>query len=553
MSRDIAIHDIKFGDIDARSEILARDIGRRQLFLDSFYVPSTVPISELISGDKFLIVGPKGSGKTAFLRYMQHTLSVKTEGASRFIVFRDDVTAQDRDKLASMSQFRVYDNPTVEPTEEQWADCLSAWQIFIHREIVEAIESTPGLCAITPDIGNYIKIVRAFFSNFKTSGFKSMLQKITKGKVKIGAFGQGLEAEAEFVDKHGNLDVSEFARYCDACLRKLYFDETRADARINIFFDEVNITFVSGATFKRDAILIRDLIAACGKMNSFFAENKISIFIYTALRSEVVDSVEGSVRELQKWVDDWAVQIDWVLPSGDYDKQPIVELLRRRITANIKRLKGANEEVGKVDIYDYFESKIAGHSAAAFIVFETWGRPRDLVRMLTLAARHVGREDKFTSSAFEASFTEYSRSCWEEKHDELNSKYSQSEIESIKRVLTNFSSVFSRKEIEARISFSRNNDSRSNQFFSGRNVDVVLEDLFKVGVLGNILKTKFGKNRPTYLYMGHRNFDPHEIMCVHRSLFRELNLEALHARSEGALKAIGSTNTRANGRRPPKG
>ena len=81
-----------------------------------------------------------------------------------------------------MSNFRVYDDPTGVESDEQWVDCLSAWQIFIHREIVEAIGGTPGLCGVTPEIANYMKLVRAFFSNFKTSGFKSMLQKITKGK-----------------------------------------------------------------------------------------------------------------------------------------------------------------------------------------------------------------------------------------------------------------------------------------------------------------------------------------------------------------------------------
>jgi hypothetical protein len=210
---------------------------------------------------------------------------------------------------------------------------------------------------------------------------------------------------------------------------------------------------------------------------------------------------------------------------GDYERQPIIELLRKRISANVNRISGSKTPAPRVDLSDYFDAKIAGHAYSAFLVFETWGRPRDLVRILTLAAKHVDREGKFSTKSFENSFTEYSRSCWEEKHDELNSKYSQSEIETIKRLMTSYQPTFSRTELDARIAFTRSNDSRSNHFFSGRNIDVVLEDLFKVGVLGNILRTKTGKSRPAYLYMGHRNFDTRDIMCVHRSLWRELSLE----------------------------
>lgn len=558
MAREIAVADIKFGDIDARSEILARDTSKRQLFLDSFFVPPSVPMQEVWSGDRFLVVGPKGSGKTAFLRFLENRLDHETEGASRFIVFRDDVSTQDRDKLAEMSKFRLYSNEGDQSglDEDIPMDYLNAWEIFIHREIAEAISSKPDLCGVTPEIGKYIKLVRSFFTSFKTSGFRSLLMKFTKGRIKVGMLGQSLEAEAEFIDKHGNLDVSEFARYCRHALTGLHFNSQKKSPRINIFFDEVNINFVTGASFKRNASIIRDLVSACGVLNSFFSEHQIPIYIYTALRSEVVDSVEGSVRELQKWVDDKAVQINWILPSVDYAKQPLIGLIKQRITGNLKRLHRRGENIPDVNLHDYFETKIMGHPLAAFIIFDTWGRPRDLVRMLSIAASRVPREGRFSTDAFAATHIEYSRSCWEEKKDELNSKYSQTEVETMKRVLTGFKSVFSRVELDARVNFQCNNDPRANQFFHGRNVDVWLEDLFKVGVLGNILKTRQNKNRPAYLYLGHRNFNSNEIMCVHRSLWGELGLE-LEAermmRAESGRKTDKNFRHVASSRRPPRG
>lgn len=526
MAKTFSVSKIDFGDIDARSEILSRDPVKRNRFLEAFCIPKSVNINEVLNGDRFLIVGPKGSGKTALLRYLSNKLEKASESHSRFIVFRDDITEQDREKIVALSDVRLYEPETLETDESnETLDCLNAWQLFIHREIAHVVKSKNDLVGVTPEIAKYIELLNRFFGSFKTSGFKQLLQKINKGKIKLFGAGAGLEAEVEFFDKHGNVDVSELVRYCNSVARTFDFNALKNKARINIFFDEVNISFVSGKNFRRNAILVRDLVAACAKLNSIFAEDRIPIYVYTALRTEVVESVEGSVRELQKLVDDKAVHISWVTGIGSNENQPLIELLRRRIFANLKHYEAGPRRLEEVLLDDFFAKKIYGHRNSSFLIYETWGRPRDLVRMLSLASGHLGGSLIFTQASFESSLTEYSQACWEEKSDELNSKYSLSEIESIKRILTKFEPTFSRIQLEARISHKSANDSRVNQFVSGRNIEVVLEDLYKVGVLGNILKTREGGNRPAYLYTGHRNFTSDEIMCVHRSLWRELGLE----------------------------
>lgn len=526
MSKIIKASDLVFGDIDARHEILARDETKRNLFLDSFVLPRSLLEADLISGEKFLIHGPKGSGKTAFLRHPHHTLDKNDHSYSRFIVFRDDVTPQDRQKITELSQFRVYENHDDEQNGDELADCLSAWQLFIHREIASVIQRSNDLCAKTNDVKNYIKLMNSVFAQYKTSGFKKILQSVTKGRIKLQAFNQGIEAEAEFIDKHGNIDVSEFVRYCNEVIASLDFNSLLKNPRINIFFDELNISFVSGVEFRRNAVLIRDLVAACGVINARCSENGIPIYVYTAIRSEVADSVEGSVRELKKWIDDKSVNMDWIVPHADYQNQPLIDLLKKRIAANEKRILALNSLPPYVTLEKYFEMKIGNFTLFEYLTFETWGRPRDLVRMLSAASKVLQGDEKFGESSFFRSRGNYSKSCWLEKQDELNAKYSQTMIATITRLLSGFSATFSRGEFESRVSFQSNNDSRSKQFFDGRNLDAFLEDLFKVGVIGNIIKLRNGRNRPSYLYMGHANFDSHDIMCVHRSLWSELRITA---------------------------
>lgn len=535
------ISKIEFGSIDARNEIITRSESKKKLFLDSFVLPPSFKFSELLDGEKYLICGPKGSGKTAFLRYLHSSVTTSDADLSRFIVFRDEVTGQQADKLFALSRLRVYDGD--EASEEvEYSDCMSAWQLFIHREIAFVISRNGDKIAKTNDVKTYIQILNSVFTQFKTSAFKKMLQSINRGKIKVNAFVGTIEAEVEFIDRHGNLDVAEFVRFCNAVTYDLDFSSELHNPRINIFFDELNINFVSGKEFKRNAVLIRDLVAACGSMNLKFAENNVPIYIYTAIRTEVVDSIESNVRELRKWIDDKAVHLDWIRNGIDYSEQPIMQLLQRRIAANEKRENSSGEVPKNVDLTLYFERDVRGYPFHNFLIFETWGRPRDIVRLLTLASQYVEKGKKFSTRAFELCTNEYSRGCWEEKKDELNTKYSQSMIESIRKLLMGLKTRFTRQDLDARISFQMKNDPRTKQFFHGRNIDLFLEDLFKVGVIGSLVKTRKG-HMPAFQYMGHTNFDPNERMCVHNSLWRELNIDV--SKQSGPL-AKGLSKKRKN-------
>ena len=423
---------IKFGDIDARHEILARDPSKRRLFLDAFFVPDEQQLNDMRLGEKFIIIGPKGCGKTAYLRFLHHSLDENKNSKSKFILFRDDVTSQDREKILPNSKLRLYDNGDDDENSE-FVDCVASWQLFIHREIAEIL-SRSAMCAKTSDVINYIGIIERFFANNQGAKFRGLLSRIKKGRAKLGP--AGMELEAEFVDQEGNVDISEMVRYCNGVVSNLHFDSELKDSRINIFFDEINISFVSGSDFKRNAILIRDLVSACGIMNTIFAERNLPIYIYTAIRSDVVDSVEGSVRELKKWVDDKGVYLDWYTSGIDYKDQPIIQLLKKRIQANEKSLDPTFSK--EIILENYFEKKISDRPIADFLIFESWARPRDLVRLLGEAAKFVSKGSKFNANSFQKSKSTYSLGSWEEKKDELNSKYAQGDIDNIKRILTGF-------------------------------------------------------------------------------------------------------------------
>jgi hypothetical protein len=62
---------LKFGNIDARYEVITRDPLTLEHFRESFVSPSGITIEEFLRGKRFFIYGMKGAGKTAFLRYLR--------------------------------------------------------------------------------------------------------------------------------------------------------------------------------------------------------------------------------------------------------------------------------------------------------------------------------------------------------------------------------------------------------------------------------------------------------------------------------------------------
>lgn len=67
MCKKLPLKDLFFGKTDAYNELL--ECGPEQ-FARSFWRNDTYDINEFLSGTKYYIYGDKGTGKTAFLKYL---------------------------------------------------------------------------------------------------------------------------------------------------------------------------------------------------------------------------------------------------------------------------------------------------------------------------------------------------------------------------------------------------------------------------------------------------------------------------------------------------
>ena len=100
MASNLILKNIYFGKTDAKNELNENTPEQRKNFKDTFLLPAQFNLSDFVEGKKYFIYGLKGTGKTAFLRYLSIYIEddlkkAKTEGGSLFAGLDGDDDEED--------------------------------------------------------------------------------------------------------------------------------------------------------------------------------------------------------------------------------------------------------------------------------------------------------------------------------------------------------------------------------------------------------------------------------------------------------------------------
>jgi Cdc6-like AAA superfamily ATPase len=125
MNERLPLKSLHFGEIDASIEL---KFGNETYFLDAFSVPHDLNKSAFIHGSKFFILGLKGTGKTALMRYLSREF-VSTNRHTKFIIFKHDVSEDERAHLERLSGITVASDQT---TVLDVADFEDAWMLYCY-------------------------------------------------------------------------------------------------------------------------------------------------------------------------------------------------------------------------------------------------------------------------------------------------------------------------------------------------------------------------------------------------------------------------------------
>lgn len=477
----LKLKEINLGSIDAKNEIISNSPDEINRFRESFVTPPSLAIEKFIKSQKYFIVGLKGTGKTALLRYVSLKLEETENSLSNYVLFKSDVD-EDLRKDFSKAARGVQ---VVEENSEDFDgdDFESVWRWFIYRKIASILqEKLAQPFQDNRNLSSFIALVSSE-SSTKTdgSGFMRLIPQIRRGTIEISNSPKlGLEFDW---DENGRAKVNfnQIVRKADHA-----FDNLDPETmRLNIFFDELELSYTNKKQHQRDARLIRDLIITIERLNSISKKKGYPLCLYAAIRSEVLNAVDSLGKEINKPITDFGSVIQWNRPGLDGTQQPILNIIVQRIN-NARSESGMNTLTPENLWAEYFPEKIHGQKPQNYILHNSWYRPRDVVRLLLTIQDQYPDEESFTLQGVEAVRKSYSAASWVELTEELKSKYKPLEINGIKYLFYGYKQISNLSELTTRSENVSADHEETKQLLERINLRNILKDLFRIGIIGNI-------------------------------------------------------------------
>lgn len=511
---NIKIKDMYLGKIDGYNEFL--EYGQdtcKELF---FEFPN-ISISKLLDGSTYYVFGNKGTGKTMLLKYLESkVLENPDTNFTEFIRFKKDVDSEQRNQLKRASVPTNEFEEVIEkdiPTDIS-LNCTLAWQVYLINVIVNRLIETK--CGVFDrNTNNWKKLCQliklVYGENNNSSGLKRIVPKMKRGNIELNLSSVGKTTlEFEWADeKKKTVPFSYIAKQ----IIELFSNQTPSNSNMYIFIDELELSLKKNKTYKRDITLIRDLIFAIEYLRDICRSKKYNVFLIAAVRSEVYKNIISKGMEINKTVLDFGVTISWEKKGGDIRQHPLLKMLEKRIHFSEKKLCIPETK----DIWkSYFVSTIGESKLPIenYLLDQTWYKPRDIIRLFAIIQKQYGDRDFFDQEIFETVRKPYSEESWIEFEEELTAKYSDTEVEGIKKSLTGITLPFKvndfQKSIEGKVDFYDEVEALSKN----KKPSQILRDLYEIGIIGN-----YGDN-PRFTFKGDTDIDPLMPITIHYPLIR---------------------------------
>lgn len=512
------LKNINFGDVDAKNEILKQNRAGERDFFESYSIPEKIDISEYLRGTKFFVLGLKGTGKTALLRYM-HDKVENNKCISEMILFKSHITEEDRQKLSKGAGYEIISIDNV-PSFIQ--DFKESWKWLIYQRIASKLH----LAKLDDKHANKLYSLTGVKENKVTSTLGALFSRISSGNLKFSGEALGVAIELgigiESDKTSGEVSLSSVNRACASLLNQI-----ELTSPLYLLFDELELFFQTKDQFDRDRRIIRDLVFSISSINADSAESGRKIYLISSLRTEVLHSILELGHEIGRDVDDYGDRLDWSNGKSSPD-HPLLRLIGKKIATSC----GLDED----EVWPtLFPDRINNKEYFRYILDSSYYRPRDVVRLLKVARDHDRNAEKFTTAHFDETSAEYSKQTWLEITEELLASYSADEISAMQRLFLGYVTHFFKEDLLERGKARYKSDRGVTHLLETKGIGVILEDLYRIGVIGNdfMIRDRRGElmNRQRWIFRGNPILNDSERMAFHKSLWKHLTLaEGMMAR-----------------------
>jgi hypothetical protein len=467
--------DLYFGKSDSKNELA----GDRDEFIRSFVNLNRIT-EEVIAGEKTLILGPKGTGKSAlawFLEASQH--------GSDFLC-----TVQDASDLP------LADIPRLETGQAAGTDrTVAAWRfILLCNYLALLLKDQSCELPNRNEVERVTKLLRGYGLIGDTSG-RAILD-ISKTTIEIPIPKVGTIYRRE---RQAKLNIYSLLPYLEE-----WASNARSANRHMLLLDGLDSIFLNDEKYDES---LASMVQAAYSINQRLAGLGATGSIVLLLRHDVFNRVSLMLPDSQKMRDDFAVELDWRVLSGAAGaKAPLLQLVNGKAARAL--------EVKTVDVLSYFPKNIqlgGTHGTEPrfvdrlqYLLNLTRHTPRDLLRLfeeirkVEASGAFPSRGEVLRMDVIREGILQYSTKYFTGAIRNEFAGY-ENGVEEAQRALDGLQGL--QRQRFDRAAFAKNlsdgGEARSEV------VDRLLRLLFFAGAIGNEVKIQGG----TYLQFYHRRDD----------------------------------------------
>lgn len=476
----INLKEVYFGCSDANTEAERNPKVFKEVFFDPYDY-----LNELLHGERFILRGRKGDGKTAYGAQIHLTAAEQN-----FYAYQRSL---DNFNNTVFRQIKTYDTFGGNPY-------ISFWKCILMIEFVRMLYEYNSNISTE----EFIKIV----DTLNRYGFLVTDNDISVTITKLVETNSTLNVKSFF--QHGR----KYTRDEELCGAEQIYIAIKNSIQ-DIYLNQKFIVIIDGlddildnSEFKAE--IITGLIRAVEDINKSFRKTTLSIKTIILARDDILDLCRDP--NLSKILRDSSIRLSWGITDDPYDSD-LIHLIEKRLsfsTDSERPFRQMWEEI--------FPENIGSRNSLDYILDNIIYRPRDILQFFIEIQKVIIPGKKLTVEKIQTALEKYSDEYFvEAMRDELTGFFPDNAVTNLPSILSKMGSrYFYLADFEKECEYYPE--------FNGVSARAVLERLFKAGYIG--------QHRPRenldYTVFSYRNprevFRPDDECIVHRGLTRALTI-----------------------------
>lgn len=475
--------DINFRYTDAQEEkIHAPEI------IEKAYVDIDNILEEIDRPEKFIVIGPKGAGKSA----LSSKLQINAKSSWNLFVSGDEL---------EQFEFNLLEKTGAEKGTSI-GGATTVWQMLLSIRLIPLFLSDNSI------LDKNQKLIK-FHEALKKYGLSSSesLINIVQYTSRRGIFsnikGAMTELSGEKVEEE-QFKVKDPAAVVEA-IKSVFNTITPTESRYYLVIDGLDHPIRNG---RSNAKYIADLINGARTLNNFFNELKLNAKVIILIRDEVLSLVPDP--NLTKRINDNGIYLKWYDNTRSPFETSLFGIIEKR--ASLAGINDTAENLWR----SWFPERINGKESVSFVLDNTRYLPRDLISFFR-ELQKLRKNPPFIRDDVLAALNNYSDWYLEELRDALVGLIDEKIRNDLPSILSTLGRDFPFEQLAIALIAHGAKDKEE--------AGIIAKELFNVSLLGNVWKTDQNTERFSWKHRKRNaSFNPNQTIRLHSGIWKALNL-----------------------------